>query len=275
MTLRAGVVTQFPEFIQSALQVGITGRAIRDGAVSCVTVNPRDYATDTRKTIDDRPFGGGPGMVMLAQPLINAINDASDMLPDGAPAVFLSPQGIPFNQAVAQELASLPGLLLVAGRYEGVDERVLTAAVDYELSVGDYVVSGGELPALVVLDAIVRLLPGALGNPESATEESFVDGILDFPHYTRPETLSGDQVPAILLSGDHGAVATWRRRAAVGRTWERRPELLLDRDLTAADRSLLADYIRRSRTGRLQAAPVLGVAPADGSLAGVERAEGS
>ena len=244
--LQTAVVSLFPPLIETALSVGITGRAMRDGRLACRTCNPRDYADDARQTVDDRPFGGGPGMVMTIEPLRRALRDAKAALPANAPAIYLTPQGERFNQRIAEELAGLTGFVLVAARYEGVDERFVEADVQRELSIGDYVLSGGELAALVVLDAVARLLPGALGNPESATAESHVDGLLDWPHYTRPtrpETESEQRVPEVLLSGDHGAIALWRRQQALVRTWQRRPELLLDRNLTAADRALLAERI--------------------------------
>lgn len=241
--MRAAVVSLFPEMIETALAVGVSGRAIRDRRLVLDVYNPRDYATDARKTVDDRPFGGGPGMVMKIGPLRRATKAARAALPADSPVIFLTPQGERLEQAVAQELSALPGFVLVAARYEGVDERFIDGEVDRELSIGDYVLSGGEPAALVVLDAVARLLPGVLGNPESAAAESHVDGLLDCPHYTRPEVDGERRVPPVLLSGDHGAVAAWRRREAVRRTWLRRPDLLLDRYLDAADRALLAESI--------------------------------
>ena len=241
--LQTAVVSLFPQLIETALSIGIVGRAVRDGRLACRAYNPRDYADDARQTVDDRPFGGGPGMVMTIGPLRRALHDAKAALPADVPAIYLTPQGERFDQRVAEELAGMSAFVLVAARYEGVDERFVEADVQRELSIGDYVLSGGELAALVVLDAIARLLPGALGNPESAAAESHVDGLLDWPHYTRPETESDQRVPEVLLSGDHGAVAMWRRQQALARTWRRRPELLLDRNLTAADRALLAERI--------------------------------
>ena len=244
--LQTAVVSLFPELIETARSFGILGRALRDGHFACRTHNPRDYADDARRTVDDRPFGGGPGMVMTVEPLRRAVRAAKAELPTDAPAIFLTPQGERFDQRVAEELASLPAFALVAARYEGVDERFVQAEVERELSIGDYVLAGGELAALVVLDAVVRLLPGALGNPESAAAESHMDGLLDWPHYTRPEVDGERRVPAVLLSGDHGAIATWRRREALARTWQRRPGMLLDRNLTATDRALLAESIGES-----------------------------
>lgn len=241
--MRAAVVTIFPEVIRAALSEGVVARAVREGRLDINLVNPRDHADDKRRNVDDRPFGGGPGMVMLAQPLERAVTAARASLPASAPVILLSPQGEPFRQETATELAASAGFVLVAGRYEGIDERFVEANVTREISIGDYVLSGGELPALVVIDAVARLLPGALGNPDSAIDESHVDGLLDWPHYTRPEIHEGRRTPSVLLSGNHAEVAKWRRREALGRTWQRRPELLLDRDLSSRDRELLADYI--------------------------------
>lgn len=243
----AALVGLFPELASAFFDVGVVGRAVREAHLAYQHFNPRDYATDARRTVDDRPFGGGPGMVMLVEPLRHAVRDARKAVPEGAPVILLSPQGKRFDQRLAGELAKLPGLVLVAARYEGVDERFTASEVDCELSIGDYVISGGELAAFVVLDAVARLVPGVLGNPDSAIDESHVDGLLDYPHYTRPEIDGGDRAPAVLLSGDHAAVASWRRREALGRTWERRPGALLDRELSAVDRELLASYISDSR----------------------------
>ena len=241
--MRAAVVTIFPEVIRAAMAEGVVARTVREGRLDIDLVNPRDHADDKRRNVDDRPFGGGPGMVMLAALLESAVAAARENLPASAPVILLSPQGEPFRQQTATELAASDGFVLVAGRYEGIDERFVEAQVDRELSIGDYVLSGGELPALVVIDAVARLLPGALGNPDSTIDESHMDGLLDWPHYTRPEIHAGRRTPSVLLSGNHGEVANWRRREALGRTWQRRPELLLDRDLSRRDRELLADYI--------------------------------
>ena len=250
--MQTAVVTLFPDVIESALAAGVTGRALRDLKLRCATVNPRDFADDARNTVDDRPFGGGPGMVMMVDPLKRALGAARALVPESAPVVLLTPQGERFDQRIAAELASLPGFVLVAARYEGLDERFVAAEVDRELSIGDYVLSGGELAALVVLDAVARMLPGVLGNPDSAASDSYMGDLLDCPHYTRPEVVDGVPAPSVLLSGDHGAVADWRRREALGRTWQRRPEMLLDRELTAADRGLLADYIEKTEQIRLE-----------------------
>ena len=252
MTVRTAVVTLFPDLVDGALAAGVTGRALRDLKLHCATVNPRDFADDARSTVDDRPFGGGPGMVMMVDPLKRAVHAAKALVPEPAPVFFLTPQGERFNQQIAADLAALPGFVLVAARYEGVDERFVDTLVDRELSIGDYVLSGGELAALVVLDAVARMSPGVLGNPDSAASDSYMGDLLDCPHYTRPEVVDGVSAPSVLLSGDHGAVADWRRREALGRTWRRRPDMLLDRDLTAADRTLLADYIEQTRLKTLE-----------------------
>ena len=246
-TYHAALVGLFPELARAFLDVGVVGRAVREGRLAFAHFNPRDYATDARRTVDDRPFGGGPGMVMRVEPLRHAVRAARTVVPGGSPVVLLTPQGERFDQRLADELAGLPGLILVAARYEGVDERFTCSQVDRELSIGDYVISGGELAAFVVLDAVARLVPGVLGNPDSAIDESHVDGLLDHPHYTRPEVDGANRAPAVLLSGDHAAVAAWRRREALGRTWDRRPGALLDRELSAADRELLGRYIGDSR----------------------------
>jgi tRNA (guanine37-N1)-methyltransferase len=224
--MKIEVVTLFPRLIAGALEFGIVGRAIARALLSVGTEDPRAHASDVHRTVDDRPYGGGPGMVMKAAPLLAAIRAAQARLPSGSPRVYLSAQGERFGQAQAQELSRLPGLLLVAGRYEGVDERVIELGIDRELSVGDYVLSGGELPALTVIDALVRLLPGALGDERSSGEDSFAQGLLEWPQYTRPEVFEGRAVPPVLLSGDHAGIRRWRLAQAVERTARRRPELL-------------------------------------------------
>jgi len=224
--VRIEVVTLFPEMIEAVMRHGVTGRAVTRGLLAVGTENPRKHTSDVHQTVDDRPYGGGPGMVMKPEPLCAAIAAAASRLPEGSLRIALTPQGRVLNQALLQELRQASGLVLVAGRYEGIDERVIESAIDMEISIGDYVLSGGELPALVVIDALARLLPGTLGDERSNVEESFSEGLLDWPHYTRPEDFLGRRVPAVLLSGDHAAIARWRREQALQRTRERRPDLL-------------------------------------------------
>ncbi|MGH8415169.1 MAG: tRNA (guanosine(37)-N1)-methyltransferase TrmD [Gammaproteobacteria bacterium] len=242
--MRVEVVTLFPEMVDALLQFGVTGRAAQRGLLKVKSWNPRDYTTDKHRTVDDRPFGGGPGMVMKVEPLRAAIHAAREAAGQKAPVMYLSPQGKRFDQQDARRLAAMDALVLVAGRYEGVDERVIETEVDEELSIGDYVLSGGELPALVVIDALARLLPGALGDEDSAAQDSFMNGLLDYPHYTRPEDIDGKRVPEVLMSGDHAAIRRWRRKQALGRSWLRRPELLEKLELSAGERELLNEFIR-------------------------------
>ncbi|HLQ07887.1 MAG TPA: tRNA (guanosine(37)-N1)-methyltransferase TrmD [Steroidobacteraceae bacterium] len=243
--MKIEVVTLFPRMIVAALEFGIVGRAIARGLMSVATEDPRLHAADAHRTVDDRPYGGGPGMVMKPEPLLAAIRAAHARLPPGSPRVYLSAQGQPFGQAQARELAGLPGLLLLAGRYEGVDERVVELGIDRELSLGDYVLSGGELPALVIIDAVARLLPGALGDERSSAEDSFAQGLLEGPHYTRPEVFEGRSVPPVLLSGDHADIRRWRLAQAVARTVERRPDVLAGAQLAPEARRALDEF----RTG--------------------------
>ena len=244
--LAVEVVTLFPDEVRAALAIGVVGRALERGLAHVGTEDPRRLASDVHGTVDDRPYGGGPGMVLKVEPLTTAIERAAARLPAGSPRIYLSAQGRRFDQQTARRLAALPGFLLLAGRYEGVDERVLGEVIDEELSIGDYVLSGGELAALVVIDATVRLLPGVLGDPESAEQESFAagagGGLLDWPHYTRPEGWRGRAVPEVLLSGNHAAIRRWRLKQALGRTFERRPELLAERELSNEERRLLDEY---------------------------------
>ena len=237
------VVTLFPESVRTLLQFGVTGRAVERKLLQVGTENPRDYATDKHKTVDDRPYGGGPGMVMKVETLRAAIHAAKARAGAGAKVIYLSPQGRALDQRGVQELSQHPALVLVAGRYEGVDERLLEAEVDEEWSIGDYVLSGGELPALVMIDALARLIPGALNDEESAAQDSFMNGLLDCPHYTRPEVFEGRRVPEVLLSGDHAAIRRWRLKQMLGRTWLRRPDLLKDLELSAEQQKLLQDFI--------------------------------
>lgn len=240
--MRIALVTVFPEMLDAVTAVGVSGRAVREGGLEVLAVNPRDYTRDRHRSVDDRPYGGGPGMVMRPEPLAGALAEARAFAGSGVKTVYLSPQGCRFDDAGARALAKEPGLVLLAGRYEGVDERLIEAEIDEELSIGDFVLSGGELAALVVIDAVARLLPGTLGHEDSAAEDSFADGLLDCPHYTRPEEYAGRAVPQVLLSGDHAAIRRWRLQQALGRTWERRPELLQQRGMSAEEEALLARY---------------------------------
>jgi tRNA (guanine37-N1)-methyltransferase len=240
--VRIVVVTLFPELVEQALRFGVLGRALERGVLEVQTVNPRQYATDVHRTVDDRPYGGGPGMVMKVEPLRAAILDAKRAAPASRVA-YLSPQGRRFDQRAAAELAGRAGIILVAGRYEGIDERIIARHVDEEWSIGDYVLSGGELAAMVLMDVVLRLLPGVLGHEDSAAQDSYMAGLLDCPHYTRPEEIDGLQVPAVLLSGNHEEIRRWRLKQALGRTWERRPDLLAQRELSSEERKLLDDYI--------------------------------
>lgn len=240
---RIDVVTLFPEMVQGVANGGVTGRAIADGLLELVTWNPRDYTRDRHRTVDDRSYGGGPGMVMKYEPLRDAIRAARAQAPEGARTVYLSPQGRRLDQDGVLELAQRPGLILVAGRYEGIDERLLEHEIDEEWSIGDYVLSGGELAAMVMVDCITRLLPGALGDAESALQDSYMEGLLDHPHYTRPEVADEMPVPPVLLSGDHEAIRRWRLKQALGRTWLRRPEMVAAIELNREQRKLLDEFI--------------------------------
>jgi tRNA (guanine37-N1)-methyltransferase len=245
--MRIDIITLFPEMFSAVTDYGITGRAVKSGLLSVHTWNPRDFTCDRHRTVDDRPYGGGPGMVMMAAPLTDAIRAAREAQTDGSAVVYLSPQGRQVNHGLIKEYSTRSGLILLAGRYEGVDERVIKNEVDEEWSIGDYVLSGGELPSMVVIDAITRQLPGALGDADSAEQDSFVDGLLDCPHYTRPEDFHGDAVPEVLLSGDHEAIRRWRLKQSLGRTWERRPDLLKQLALTDEQQQLLDEYKRDQR----------------------------
>lgn len=236
------VISIFPEMFSAITEQGVISRAIKQNVLSLTTHNPRDYADDKHSTVDARPYGGGPGMVMMPEPMVDVI-EAAKRAAIGAPkVVYLSPQGQRFDHSAAQQFAARESVILLAGRYEGIDERVIEAQVDEEWSIGDYVLSGGELPAMVMIDAIARLLPDSLGNNESAQQDSFVQGLLDCPHYTRPEHYAGQTVPDVLLSGDHQAIAKWRMKQSLGRTWLRRPELLNKIDLTDEQVSLLDEF---------------------------------
>jgi len=243
------VVTLFPEMIRQAAGFGIVGRALEKGILRLGTEDPRAHTTNLHRTVDDRPYGGGPGMVLKPEPMLAAIRASHERLPAGSVRICLSAQGELFDARRARELAAAPGFLLIAGRYEGIDERVLTLGVDRELSIGDYVLSGGELPALVVIDAVARLLPGALGDERSNVEDSFVAGLLDWPHYTRPEVFEGLTVPQVLLSGDHADIRRWRLEQAVSRTWLRRPELIAKEEPTAEAARILKEFLASRKAG--------------------------
>ena len=241
------VVTLFPEMVSTIAEYGVVGRAQRNELITVGFENPRDHTSDVHRTVDDRPYGGGPGMVMKYEPLTGAVTAARERAPGGSPVVYLSPQGRVFDQAMARRYAALPGVILLAGRYEGVDERLIESQVDEELSLGDFVLSGGEVAAMAVIDAVVRLLPGVLGDDESAAQDSFMEGILDCQHYTRPEEIDGRRVPDVLLSGDHAEIARWRMRQALARTLERRPDLVEKLELTDEQRALLDDILEEQR----------------------------
>lgn len=241
--MRLDVISIFPAMFEAITGYGIPGRAIKKGLLRLRAWNPRDYATDPYRSVDDRPYGGGPGMVMRAEPLAKAIAAARAEQPQ-AKVIYLSPQGRKLDHAAVKELAQRDGLILLAGRYEGVDERLLESAVDEEWSIGDYVLSGGELPAMVLIEAIARQLPGALGDEDSAAQDSFAAGLLDCPHYTRPEVYEGKRVPEVLLSGDHERIRRWRLKQMLGRTWLRRPDLLARLELTDEQRQLLEEFQR-------------------------------
>lgn len=246
--MRIAVITLFPEMFDAIREYGVSGRALSRGLIDLHCFNPRDFTSDRHNTVDDRPFGGGPGMVMKIEPLELALQAARNWLAahgeerGQARVIYMSPQGRKLDQAGVQQLRLVDNLILIAGRYEGVDERFIETQVDEEWSIGDYVLSGGELPAMVMVDALARLMPGALGDAASAEQDSFVDGLLDCPHYTRPECYKGRSVPQVLISGDHRKIARWRRMQALGRTWERRPELLNMSNLAAEERALLEEY---------------------------------
>lgn len=246
--MRAGIITLFPEMFTAVSDYGVTGRAIRDGLVEVSYWNPRDYTEDKHRTVDDRPYGGGPGMLIKTGPLEQAVGAAKAAMPQ-AKVIYLTPQGRVLDQAAINRLAGEEALILLCGRYEGIDERVIETQVDEEWSLGDYVLSGGELAAMACLDAIIRLQPGALGSDESAGQDSFMQGLLDCPHYTRPEHYAGKSVPGVLLSGDHEAIRRWRLKQSLGRTWQRRPELLEQLDLTKEQQELLNEFIEEVESG--------------------------
>jgi len=240
--MRFDVITLFPERFVQMTGFGVTGAAIEDGKISVVAWNPRDYSLDRHRRVDDRPYGGGPGMVMQVEPLQRTLQAIETANAGGGRLIHLSPQGRRLDQVAVRKWAAAPQLTLLCGRYEGIDERFVERYVSDEVSIGDYVLSGGELAAAVMIDAMARLQEGVLGHVDSAAQDSFVDGLLDCPHYTRPEHILGMPVPEVLLSGDHAAVARWRRKQALGRTWQRRSDLLENRELDAGDRELLAEF---------------------------------
>ncbi len=242
--MKIQVITLFPEEFTPLVDLGVTGRGIREGKVQLELLNPRDFARDRHRTVDDRPYGGGPGMVMAVEPLRSTIRAARDASGGKARVSLLSPQGKQLDQAAVRELAQREHLILVCGRYEGIDERLIELEIDEEWSLGDYILSGGELAAAVIIDAITRLVPGVLGDEQSAQQDSFTDGLLDCQHYTRPEEVDGLQVPPVLLSGDHEAIRRWRKKQALGRTWLRRSDLLNELELDEEAGALLEEFKR-------------------------------
>lgn len=234
-----GIISLFPEMFKAITEFGVTGRAVKQNLLQVRCWNPRDFTHDKHKTVDDRPYGGGPGMLMMVQPLRDAIQAAKAEVGEGAKVIYLSPQGRKLDQAGVKELAQHQKLILLCGRYEGIDERLIETEVDEEWSVGDYVLTGGELPAMTLIDAVARFIPGVLGKQASADEDSFAEGLLDCPHYTRPELLDGLAVPPVLMSGNHEEIRKWRLRQSLERTWLRRPELLESLALTDEQRKLL------------------------------------
>ena len=234
-----GVISLFPEMFKAITEYGVTGRAVKQNLLQVRCWNPRDFTHDKHKTVDDRPYGGGPGMLMMVQPLKDAIDLAKEVAGEGVKVIYLSPQGRKLDQQGVEELAQNQKLILLCGRYEGIDERLIETVVDEEWSVGDYVLTGGELPAMTLIDAVARFIPGVLGKQASAEEDSFADGLLDCPHYTRPEVLDGLTVPPVLMSGHHEEIRKWRLKQSLLRTWLRRPELLEGLALTDEQRKLL------------------------------------
>jgi tRNA (guanine37-N1)-methyltransferase len=238
-----GVVTLFPEMLQALTEQGVSGRAVKQDKVSVECWNPRDFTHDKHQTVDDRPYGGGPGMLMKVQPLRDAIHAAKAAAGEGAKVIYMSPQGRKLDQQGVLELVQQEKLILVAGRYEGIDERLIDDEIDEEWSIGDFVLSGGELAAMTLMDAVIRLVPGVLGHEQSAQQDSFMEGLLDCPHYTRPEDYDGQLVPEVLLSGNHEKIRKWRLKQALGRTWQRRPDLLAALELTTEQQKLLTEYL--------------------------------
>ena len=254
--MRFDVITIFPAMFEAVSKHGITRRALEEKRFELALWDPRDFTTDNYRRVDDRPYGGGPGMVMMPEPLQCAIDAAKAAQREAgieAPEVVLmSPQGVPLDEALVRKLAARPGLVLIAGRYEGIDERLVEKSVDVEVSIGDYVTSGGELPAMVLIDCLVRRIPGAMNDAGSVEQDSFGAGLLDWPHYTRPEEWKDAGVPDVLLSGNHAAIARWRRKQALGRTWTRRPDLVDEKSLSREDRQLLEEYLRERQAMQQQ-----------------------
>lgn len=243
--LKIGVISLFPEMFSAVTGFGVTGRAIKEGLLEVSVWNPRDFTHDRHRTVDDRPYGGGPGMLMMVQPLVDAIEAAKSDLGQDTPVIYLSPQGRKLDHKGVQSLSGNDRMILIAGRYEGIDERIIEKYVDAQWSIGDYVLSGGELPAMVLIDAVSRLVPGVLGHQDSAEEDSFANGLLDCPHYTRPEVYNEQQVPSVLLSGNHEKIRRWRLQQSLGRTWLQRPELIKDLALTDEQEALLSEFIEQ------------------------------
>jgi tRNA (guanine37-N1)-methyltransferase len=239
-----GIISLFPDMFQS-LNSGITGRALKDNLLKLDFWNPRDFTTDKHKSVDDKPYGGGPGMVMMAEPLQAAIHAAKSAAVEPPTVVYLSPQGRRFDQEAAQEFASQKSLVLLAGRYEGIDERIIEQEVDEEWSIGDYILTGGELAAMVMIDAVTRLIPGAVGDENSVSQDSLTTGLLKYPQYTRPEVFSGAAVPEVLLSGHHKQINEWRLKTSLGKTWLRRPDLLSKKQMSEEELRLLAEFIEK------------------------------
>ena len=243
-----GVVSLFPEMFKAVTDYGISRRAVENGLLTLEVWNPREFTEDKHRTVDDKPYGGGPGMLMKVQPLKDAINAAKSKAQAQCPVIYLSPQGKPLEQADLASLAMLPEVILVAGRYEGIDERLIESVIDMEVSIGDFVASGGELPAMLLIDGVTRLLPGAVGDADSVEQDSFSNGLLDYPQYTRPESEDGLTVPEVLMSGDHGQIARWRKMQSLGRTYIKRPDLITARTLTEEEKQLLDEYLAKRET---------------------------
>jgi len=247
--MRIDIITLFPQMFDALTEYGVVGGAVQRRVLNLHCWNPRNYAQNKHKTVDDRPYGGGPGMVMQYQPLKDVITDIR-VVNSQSPVVYLSPQGKPLKQQDLMEMASYPGLILLNGRYEGIDERLIQNECDQEWSIGDYVISGGELASMVLIDGVARLLPGVLGHEDSAEQDSFMNGLLDYPHYTRPEEIGSKAVPEVLVSGDHQAIHRWREKQSLGRTWERRPDLLDRLKLTKEQEGLLKEFIQEAKANR-------------------------